>query len=983
MLTINSLARDLAEDTNDILFEYDKNNFNVNYAISLNRKVSDFVIEHIDRDLVLRVLQRSANYINDIEVDSYALSEFISSILNSDKVDAAKLRMIDLTAKDNVSFKPQYLTDAISDVRFTINRYLNGTLKSSDLKKKILDAVKYNTVLRKRTVSGAKNYYASPKDLAKYDDEPEVYVTSQYLSSVVIPFIKNCPKTKRALVNDINDISHTINSVYTEIKSLTNDINALLTDSELSKDKLSIITTYSYNYIRAIIDTSSFLAFSMLKKAHVFEARVTSCQNMYDQLVNIFNTSIPIVESGGYASRVISGTDTHTITENFLDGQNDVYLELAHNIMEYHIGFVSSRIPNNTFFSSSVNANISNKDAAEFVKAISDEYTYDKFIYDNITKSYIEISNGLDIIAKNSDDYLMIFDELIEKSGFLLTLSDRFSNIINSIEDTSDYATADIDIGDSGQKMDTYFRILADISSYPDNTKSIAETAHDVKEKLDYVNDIIGRKKNGELAYSEAMNELKIFMESLEEQFVEYTRKIVRGLYLRLKSLANKADMCIDNLSGADGNSNPNPLDTLDFDNNEDYTEESDFSFIDLKEDIHNLVMESLYREYCAEREYAETGFHIIYEADTPATPNNGQNGQPNGGNTNGNNAGNGANNNQNAKVVVTDGDNVSSSSTTGINQGVLQKIIQNCKKWITDLINKFTGAVNRLKGANLQWIEQNKEYLTNRSYANVSVQILPYENMSPEKITSDLSTLANNINSINRAELVNNLKSEDDIKKKLFSFVQGLQVGNNAPDFATYITNYYKVGTNNTNNLADKTYANNQVKTLVVEQAIPFCTQYYNSFFQEITDKCKDVEAAFEKLLNNVKDTNMNESTFDIFGNGNIYTEADAPQAGQQPGQQQSGQDNKGPSMYNKCMMAFNDVKKFVGAVLNSVRDRNNDYFKVLKSLVPANANKNTANNNQQPQANNNNANNAQPAAQPAANAANANNGNTPTQGA
>lgn len=979
MLTINSLARDLAEDTNDILFEYDKNSFNVNYAISLNRKVTNFIIEDIDKNLVLRVLQRSANYINDIEVDSYALSEFISSILNSDKVDAAKLRMIDLTAKDNVSFKPQYLTDAISDIRFNIDRYLNGTLKSSDLKKKILDAVKYNTVLRKRTVSGAKDYYASPKDLAKYDDEPEVYVTSQYLSSVVIPFIKSCPKTKKALVNDINDITTSINSVYTEIKKLTDDISSLLTDSELSKNQLSIITTYSYNYIRAIIDTCSFLAFSMLKKAHVFEARVTSCQNMYDQFVNIFNSSIPIVESGGYASRVISGTDTHTITENFLDGQNDVYSELAHNIMEYHIGFVSSRIPDNTFFSSSVNVNISNKDAAEFVKAISDEYTYDKFIYDNITKSYIEISNGLDIIAKNSDDYLMIFDELIEKSGFLLTLTDRFSNIINSIEDTSDYATSDIDIGDSGQKMDTYFRILADISSYPDNTKAIAETAHDVKEKLDYVNDIVGRKKNGELAYSEAMNELKIFMESLEEQFVEYTRKIVRGLYLRLKSLANKADMCIDNLSGADGNTNPNPLDTLDFDNNEDYTEESDFSFIDLKEDIHNLVMERLYREYCAEREYAETGFRIIYEADTPTTPN-GQN-NSNGGNTNGNTAGNGANNNQNTKVTVTDGDNTTSSSATGINQAVLQKIIQGCKKWITDLINKFTSSVNRLKGANLQWIEQNKEYLTTRSYANVSVQILPYENMSPEKITNDLATLANNINSINRAELVNNLKSEDDIKKKIFSFVQGLQVGNNALDFATYITNYYKVGTND---LTDKTYVNNQVKTLVVEQAIPFCTQYYNTFFQEITNKCKDVESAFEKLLNNVKDTNMNESAFDIFGNGNIYTEADAPQNGQQ----QTGQGNnndKGPSMYNKCMMAFNDVKKFTGAVLNSVRDRNNDYFKVLKSLVPANANKNNNNQQPQPQANNNNANNAQPAAQPAAQAANANtnNGNAQTQGA
>jgi hypothetical protein len=943
MLTINSLARDLAEDTNDILFEYDKNNFNVNYAISLNRKVSDFIIEHIDRDLVLRVLQRSANYINDIEVDSYVLSEFISSILNSDKVDAAKLRMIDLTTKDNVSFKPQYLTDAISDVRFTINRYLNGTLKSSDLKKKILDAVKYNTVLRKRTVSGAKNYYASPKDLAKYDDEPEVYVTSQYLSSVVIPFIKNCPKTKRALVNDINDITSSINSVYTEIKNLTDDINDLLTDSELSKDKLSIITTYSYNYIRAIIDTSSFLAFSMLKKAHVFEARVTSCQNMYDQLVNIFNTSIPIVESGGYASRVISGTDTHTITENFLDGQNDVYSELAHNIMEYHIGFVSSRIPDNTFFSSSVNANISNKDAAEFVKAISDEYTYDKFIYDNITKSYIEISNGLDIIAKNSDDYLMIFDELIEKSGFLLTLSDRFSNIINSIEDTSDYATSDIDIGDSGQKMDTYFRILADISSYPDNTKSIAETAHDVKEKLDYVNDIVGRKKNGELAYSEAMNELKIFMESLEEQFVEYTRKIVRGLYLRLKSLANKADMCIDNLSGADGNSNPNPLDTLDFDNNEDYTEESGFDYLDLKEQIHDIEMEKLYREYCIEREFVETGFHVVYEADGTTNGTAGAAGTTTGTGTTGGTQTGGATTTtttattttgtttgtqnggkSSTGVVVNDGENISSTSRTGINQAAINKIIQIAEKWIKDLTEKFQNTINRLKKLNLQWLQNNKEGLTNRSYANVSVQILPYDKMPPDKITTDLRTLGNNIKAINRDELENNLNTEDDIIRKLFAFVPNLPTGQNANDLVAYLTNYYKVGSNK---VEDVTYSNNQVKTLVTEQALPFCIDYYGSFSQNIIDECNNIEKSLEEQANKEKDNASQGAT-------NTQTNKDTP------------------SMYSKYMMIYNNTRKFTGAVLNAIRDRNNDYLKVLRSLAPKGGN-NTGN--AQPQPNNN----------------------------
>ena len=574
------------------------------------------------------------------------------------------------------------------------------------------------------------------------------------------------------------------------------------------------------------------------------------------------------------------------MVEKLVDGGNDAFTELSHNIMEYHRGYISSHVP--------TDVDVSGGDTENYITNVLNDQVYNLDLYNNIVKIYIEIGNGLDIVAKNIDDRLIIFDDIIQKAGFMLTLQDRFNNNIKSITDLTYYGLADIELGDAGQKNEVYLKILAEINDYPKLTKQIADAAKAIRLKIEYISDLIATRQETILAFSETLNEIKIFIDAFNDQYKILNIDIVKGLYTRLKELAVKADNCINDF-------NPTP-ENINEDN--DFFAEAVLSTLEENDAINDIIMEVLLKEYYAEREFKERGVRLVYEADTT----------------------------DNTSVKVTDNSGTSTgiqttnaTTTAGVGGAVknkLSNLLKSISEWFQKMITSFDELLGRQKAKNTKWLAANKDGLMNRSYTNVEIQILPYDKMPSKQVLTDISKLATNVNAMNPQNL-QTANTYEDLRTRLINFGPKFT----KDDEKITIINYYKVGNNPVQTVP---YANNNIKSLVVNEMIPYCEAFYDSYKEEVKKQLN----ALKTSLENISKSHVTEAVCDIDELCGIFTEADAttqPTTSTKPNQTANTASKNG--WVKQC------VQTYSGCVLNAIRDRNNDYFKVLYALAPKKA--------------------------------------------
>ena len=245
------------------------------------------------------------------------------------------------------------------------------------------------------------------------------------------------------------------------------------------------------------------------------------------------------------------------------------------------------------------------------------------------------------------------------------------------------------------------------------------------------------------------------------------------------------------------------------------------------------------------------------------------------------------------------------------------QKLSERVKKFLDNVIDKISNFFNKdnAKEKNMNFVEEHKDYLNKRSYANVSLQMLPYIQIDYVNIMKGIITKAENINEAQLRTL-----TEDKLYEYLYSDTQYARVKGNTPDERFEIA--IKVGTNKNEPV---TYSNNTIKKM-----IPAMTTYVSNYYHNIENNLKSLTSnlgGLDKL-----------STYK--GNGN--------------------NDNtpKNVSLIPRIINAG------IGSCINVARQRANDYIVVLNSLVPkaeknkANGNNTNQNNNQENTNNNNNQN-------------------------
>ena len=303
-------------------------------------------------------------------------------------------------------------------------------------------------------------------------------------------------------------------------------------------------------------------------------------------------------------------------------------------------------------------------------------------------------------------------------------------------------------------------------------------------------------------------------------------------------------------------------------------------------------------KEYYSEREFRERGVRLVYEAPS--------------------------------EVKVIDNGSSTSNSTTGSNAGVgtgISKLFSNISGWFERMITKFDEITGRDKAKNTEWLASKKEALLQRSYANVEVQVYPYERMPSKTIISDIEKFSNNLNTLT-IDAIKNVNSYEDLRARLVNF--GPKFTNNG-DEKEIITNYYKVGNNKMEVVSHK---NGEISTLVANELIPYCENYYTTYKQNIDNALEKVKKTAEDKSKMMATESTNIS--DLIGDISFFTEADGEQ---KPADQQQTTTTSGTqetTLATKVQWIKQCAQNYTGSVLNSIRDRKTDYFNILRSLAP-----------------------------------------------
>ena len=895
-------------DESEFFNEYDSSSFIMISNSVLNKKIADFLV-FIKNTESTTLLESAIRNLNNIEVDSTAMTEFMTKILGSSKVDRSGLMMKDINNTGKINVKPQYLKEAVTDLKFNINDLLSGKINadSAIVNLKTMTSSTYKDKLKQRSVEIYNiPYIDNPKEFISNTSYISTPITLQYINSTVIPYVKNFQKIKTGIITETNLIIKEINNDIHEISLTMSALNSV----NIPDDKKSIILNYCYNTIRSILEVIKFVTYCQMRKIHIIEENIAGIQEAYNKLTLLFVNEISLVEAGAYDTRIITAADGNNLLDALFNGQVDAFIELANNMLEYHKGYIFDKF------------GIDKSDGETIMAKIASDGTYDKKIYDDIVKVYIEIGNGLDILAKNSDDYLMVFNDLKNKSGFVIPLQERFKTEIDRIKNIDNCGLTNLAIGSGGEKTDTYIRILSEIMDYPKNMERISKIVCDMWHKFEYVDKLLTSNANGELEYSETINELKILLESLKEQYKIITKTISDNMYLRLKLLSEKADCCLDNVSSEDKTN----IEDLVLTPNRNFMGESLSDFIEVQNDLTDLYMDIYMKEYYSEREFLEKGVKLVYEADSAGTT--------------GDAAGGGK---PDTHVVVNDNSNAKNEKVSNkLDSGKMNNILKTIGEWFAKMLNAFTEMINRYKAKNTTWLADHKDGLLNRSYTNVQIDILPYDRgPTTTKIDQDVTSFITNLNTMTKDNLAK-INTYEELRSKL---ITGITFSANE-DEKTTLTKYYKVGNNKLETIK---YSNNEIKTYVTQHMIPYCEAFYTTYYDSLNKKLNNVKTSMENIIK----TYVQEA-FTTLADGSIFYE-DGETSTQNTqvktttttGSTNTNQNNSGANITQKTGWIQTCVRNFAGCILTAIRDRNNDYLKVLFALAPKTENSNKATNN------------------------------------
>lgn len=893
MPLLKQLEQDYIIGDLKIYTEFDNSSFVSSARTAVTGKPNSVMNLNMDTHYYSEMLQTSINEFSNTELDPGTIEDFLTNPSLFIKATNSRITVSLINYNDVSTVKPQYLKQFIAIAQNIIDKALHDNLNENEYFKII--SKEYSEKVKKQIVKTLYRYDLPTNELMSniYKDmesNPAMILNDWYIKNDLIPFITNFSSLKNSTLNEANNLLNILKSTETTVTAMNNALNKLKTENSWSVDKLQKINQISYNTLRSILDVVSFVTFMMIHKMNLISRECVSIDKIHNNILNLHSVD-EVLES----DMNIVATDTHSLGEGLMRSHVDAYRILANNIYDFY-----ASIPGvNTI-----------DDIRLFTKDIMNKTDGESHIntklYDDIKGVYMSIGIGLNTLAKEGDEYLMIFDDIIEKSGFTLPIDVRFKNNIESINDMSGY-NSNTATGCNVDK-DMFITVLNEVYNFPAQIQEISDIAAENYKKITMLQDRFSRNTNIEYSDIETINELNLFLSSFKESYEMTTRQIASNFYNRLKKLGE----ILSELSTSENTDSTQLLNISDSPMLNESVDFLDYAFESILDDIKmddSGYFRALETSYYIEMNKVMRGVDVVIEADNSTKP------------------------------VVSDNSNSAQSTSTNNNKnnsGNTTGLIANIKIFMNNIIDKFRNIVVKSKNKNNNWMREHQDGIINRSYSNVSVQILPYYKIKSSEILSDISSVKDNVRKMTLQSL-QNIKDVNSLYGALCPKVPNLKSSDNKESLsiAKQIENYYSTGANN-GKKEMVTVANSDLKQIITSDMVPYCNDYNEKFYNSIKSALNELGKISDDMIEsyggkegiNANDNNTNTVEESI----SIFTEAD---------------NNSEPNIKTKANWLKMFVKTYTGAILNTIRNRYNDYLTVLNSLAPKTKTSDASNNN------------------------------------
>lgn len=927
MNTVDFKEQEFLMEESDIMDQYDELNFRNNleyYKEGVEQMLS--VVISSDGENKVDMISQTMETFRSTASDYKMLVEFFEGIHESPKLDDIPIttKVYNMSAIERI--RPQYLTQISTDIGLTIDKILKGTISKGEVDNIYLSD-QYLTNCKKQMVRTSIPHNLDPKNLLKYDCGVIVDVNGEFMDNNILPFLRNIPQCLKELEITSGNAISAIRSGYDEIQVYANVIDKMLKNDEINISTYRYLNKYLYKAIRTFMSAASYLTFIMMKKISLAIKNVAAYDELRIKILNYFP------EGDGVLHEHVMDGSFHDIDEaglvhNILLNDNSTFRSIIQSI----VGRERSDLAH-------ASGPIVGDDHHSMIDVKIQENPYKDTIYRNTIAVFNQLLGSFNTIRVNAKDPIIAFDDIIDKAELRDPLTSRYTTIVNDISSLKDYEFLINTNLSREDKERLYYTILHELSDGVTWMDRIVATIYNTYENYLELEEDLQQGDTLVFKNPETVKELQKFLDDFDADFRHLVLSVVTAYLSRFKELnyiLNDIEKeLFQNLSTDQLKieSDQNEFEYLAFD-----------GYMENTEADNQILFESLMRDYYSERVFYETGMRVVFEdglATSAGATNNAQNNQ-NSGNNRSNTSGGAKTIGQQIDGIIT----------------MVKNFFKKSRDAMQEIITKQSG--------NLEWLQNNREALLNRSFTGITFNVLPYEKyVTTQQILSDIDSLGRNIDNLNK----------DNIKK--YSTIKNLN---------SYLFNFMSNGMGNTDKVGETTLKYYKVKNAPMEvmpykggQAkalmpvmVDYCISFYSSFNNDLMKKLNDLERKTTDALTRME--SVNESVlFEADGdnqqqtnqnNQNTQKPNTKPTVQMDKKTDSSARDINGKkvetdSTYQIIKWLNRSIQEYSSFLLTAVRDRNYDYLKIIQAVAPKDIKNNNGNQNNEQQQNQNTSNN------------------------
>ena len=799
MIPTSYIEQDFVIGNNQVFREHEMVGYATN-AVNALVNAHPELKYNLNFDYYINMIEKAVSNLVGLSIDPEHV-EMFKKYARDARIDAAGGLVKELLNIDSITIRPKYLLQMTDNIGLTIDRATRGSISKQEIKRYVSSEI--TNKVKRQMVRSDIPVDTPLKKVVRLGAPNMVPFTCKYINGYPYDFIIAWDAIKKGVLSEAYETESVVRNVRDMFSTYITALNELIRDSKWNEEDTRKLYYILHNATRELLDATAYLSFMVIRKIGLVANNIVRSNAIFDRM-----SSIVIPVSEGVLDTLMIKNDSKTLGDDLLNGNIDAFDEIANRIYEYHKGlYEDSPFDDGKLL-----------DTNRLITPLDmrlDHAEYNRTVYDEIGNMYKMINHGLGVIAKNSDDYLVVFDDIVDKSGFMNDLNDRFSGILSMIDDISEYESAVSVPSGAAPEMFIYFRMLKEIKDFPENMAAVAKAAKECNDALHMLLERFDRNINTEYSNTLTVAEVVAFLHSLIEQFINLNISVSSKFMLRLKNIA----VCLEKF---------NKQKSDDLQNNSVSIESTTVlgksifgSSCEISDSITDILFEAMIESYTIASVKDNTGITMVVE----------------------------------------------SSKASDIAVKIKAALV----RWYEKVDEKLTKLIKSPKAEeNNEFVKSHKNDLLNKSYSNaVSPNpIIEYEKLCPaDTITKDMKFLIKNTSSVN-------LKSDKLISVSDEESASTIIFGNRIPtsvwtdgEASRNIAKYYKCGTYPENPVEIK---NGNLKKMV-EDAIKFCEDFYEKFIPSIKESITLIK---DNIANNTE-TLLTESHVDYLI-GSMFVEAD-----------------------------------------------------------------------------------------------------------